>query len=182
MSETKVDTVMFNISDHIKCELCDNMFEVSVKYLPFQTIKLCNVCMEKVHDHLFDFIYQYDGKQFKHITCNRNIKGKHFETGKDLTWGQLKEFLNTVTDEDVLNSPVLCQEHHHYELIRCNPTIEVRLNEEVAMVFEDERIRRPDELEDLRHQFERFLSPDNSGDNSAYTLQHPKQFNLSLTI
>ena len=176
MPQKKVDKLIYNLSGEIKCKLCNNTFKTKLEY-PFKTLKLCKECIEKNHDQLYDYVYEITEKSCTKVhSCD--IKGKEFKS-KCLTWKQLKNYLNEITDEVILNCPVICQEHHHNTYIRCNPVIEVRLNDEVKWAIEGKEF----DGDEIRIQYELMLNKAEEGDNDEdYLLDNPRQFNLSLTV
>ena len=167
MSHDKTDALVYNISGELKCELCNSTFKTgSVFNYPFKTIKLCKECIEKDPDQVYNFIFEFYENEYKKINCP-DIKGKEFE-GEYLTWKHLKDYLNKITDEEILNLPVITQEHHHFTFIKFNSIIQLRL---------DEELKDNEDGDEIRNSFERFLNIEDN--DQSYFLEHPKQFNLS---
>lgn len=175
MPQKKVDALVYNISDEIKCELCSNVFKSKSK-IPFKTLKLCKTCIEENHNRLHNYVFEFTEKGPIKILCS-DIKGKEFK-GEYLTWKQLKDYLTDITDEEILKLPVICQEHHHFTYIKCNPVIQIRLDDDKNGMIEENDF----DGSFLRGQYENMLNSDEKDKEGDYKLDHPKQFNLSLII
>jgi len=89
-----------------------------------------------------------------------------------LTWRQLRDYLNGIFDDAVLDTPVIAQEHHHFRYEKFNPIIQVHLDDERKWMEESGHF---DPVE-YAEQCKRFLE----SDAPEYKLDHPKQPNLSL--
>jgi len=119
-------------------------------------------------------------------------------TSRYLTWRQLRDYLNSIKDEDVLDTAVICQEHHHFRYIRCNSVIECRMDLEKEEA-EKEAKRTGRNIANSYYETRKamFINPaprdetgkiiydiSNNGPWVAdeYMLEHERQPNLSLMI
>ena len=89
-----------------------------------------------------------------------------------LTWRQLRDYLNSITEDAILDTAVIAQEHHHGTYEKFNPIIQVRLDDERRWMEEANEYNE----EEYRDKCELFLE----SDAPEYKLDHPKQPNLSL--
>ena len=103
--------------------------------------------------------------------------------GEHLTWKQLKDYLNKIDDDEILDLPVIAQEHHHFTYIKFNPYIELRMEieKEYGEDIEESKRRlvRPkfdNKTDELIHNIE----TDGPHENTKWDIDHEKQFNLSL--
>ena len=91
---------------------------------------------------------------------------------ENLTWRQLRDYLNSIKDEAVLDTAVIAQEHHHGTYEKFNPIIQVRLDDERRGMEEANEFDK----EEYKQKCKLFLE----SDAPEYKLDHPKQPNLSL--
>jgi len=173
MSHKKVDKLIYNLSGEIKCELCNNTF-ISKLETPFKTIKLCKTCIEKNYHKLNNYVFNFSNN-FCDKVNSPDIKGRQFQ-GDYLTWKQLKDYLNEIKNENILNLPVLVQEHHHFTYMKCNPIIDIRLDDELKWALEEKEFNG----DEIRNKYELNLNL-GEDDNEDYFLGNPKQFNLNLS-
>jgi len=95
---------------------------------------------------------------------------KNFNT-KFLTYRQLRDFLNDYDDEDdVLDTHVVCLEHHHFTYIKCNPCIEERIIDESQNCGFQTK------------EFEKWKNDMLNQEQGESPLQHERQPSLSLMI
>lgn len=113
---------------------------------------------------------------------------QHFD-GEDLTWRQLRDYLNAMGETGAPDSPVICQEHHHFTYIKCNPEIQVQwdIQEEISGDDIDEFKRATGMTFSPEHKEERdriLYEIENNGpfDKNEWTLDHKRQPNLSLKM
>ena len=101
-----------------------------------------------------------------------------------LTWGQLKEYLNKIEDDKILNLPVIAQEHHHFTYKKFNPHIELRMELE-GVEGSDEYKRRLSEMvvpefDDKAEEVIHNIETNGPHEKTEWHIDHEKQFNLSL--
>ena len=114
---------------------------------------------------------------------------KEFD-GEFLTWRQLKEYVNSITDEEVLDTAVIAQEHHHFTYTTFNPVIQVRMDDEKKNIEEDPHMTS-DDYEQLKNLLVHPIIRDktdklihdietNNAEMTDWDINHVKQPNLSL--
>lgn len=101
-----------------------------------------------------------------------------------LTWRQLRDFLNAVTEEEILDLPVTLKEHHHFSFLKATPEITYSFLE--CMDGQDEDHRQMLLKKYLKPQSkdatDRILDEIEAGpfQESAWTFDHLNQFHLNF--